>query len=67
MTPTDVIWDTSTGISKLGVATTEQGYYTCTITGQSVYNIAIFNDDSTTSELINVFKILESIVYSTSV
>ena len=49
-TPTGVIWDTSTGISTLDIVTTQQGYYTCTIVGESVYNIAIFNDDSTTSE-----------------
>ena len=48
MRPTDVIWDTSTGISRLDIVTTQQGYYTCTTSGS--YSIAIFNPDITTSE-----------------
>ena len=47
-TPTGVIWDTSTGISRLDIVTTQQGYYTCTTSDS--YSIAIFNPDITTSE-----------------
>ena len=61
------LWDSTAGISTLTITTTQQGYYTCTIAGESVYNIAIFNDDSTTSELINVLRFWKSTVYSTSV
>ena len=54
--PTGVIWDVSTGISRLDIVTTEQGYYTCTITGVQTYNVAIFKPDVTTSELMNLFE-----------
>ena len=46
-TPTNVIWDTSTGISRLDIVTTQQGYYTCTIAGGDSYNVGIFNPDKT--------------------
>ena len=53
--PADVIWDPSPGISKLDIVTTQQGYYTCTITGGSVYTVAMFKPDITTSELMYLF------------
>ena len=49
-----VIWDLSTGVSKLDIVTTQQGYHTCTATGGSAYTVAIFNSDITTSELIQL-------------
>ena len=52
-TPPGVIWDPSTGISKLDIITTQQGYYTCAVTGES-YTVAIFNPGITTSELIHL-------------
>ena len=48
------LWDNSTGISTLGIITSQQGYYTCTITGVSSYHVAIFNPNFTTSELIHI-------------
>ena len=45
-----VIWDPSTGISKLDIVTTQQGYYVCTKTGGYDYTVAIFNSDITTSK-----------------
>ena len=48
-------WDSDTGISTLTINIIQQGYYTCTIAGESVYNIAIFNPDITTSELFICF------------
>ena len=42
MRPTGVNWDDSTGISTVDIVTTQQGYYTCTISSDS-YNLAIFN------------------------
>ena len=45
-------------MSRLDIVTTQQGYYTCTITGVQSYNVAIFNPDVTTSELMNLFEIL---------
>ena len=53
--PSGVIWDLSTGISKLDLVTTKQGYYTCTTTGGYIYTVVIFNPDTTTSELIQLF------------
>ena len=47
-TPPGVIWDLPTGISKLDIVTTQQGYYTCTIiSGGAKYNVAIFDRDVT--------------------
>ena len=57
-TLTGVNWDDSTGISRLDIVTTQQGYYTCTTTGVQSYNVAIFNPDVTTSELMNLFEVL---------
>ena len=51
MRPTGVIWDTSTGISRLDILPTQQGYFTCTISDDS-YDVAIFNPNTTTSELV---------------
>ena len=56
--PTGVIWDDSTGICRLDIVTTQQGYYTCTVTGVQSYNVAIFNPDVTISELMNLFEVL---------
>ena len=50
--PPGVVWDLTTGVSKLDIVTTQPGYYACTITGGSIYTVAIFNPDITTSELI---------------
>ena len=49
-----ILWDSSTGISRLNIVTTQQGYYTCTVTGESIYTVAIFNPDITTSELTHL-------------
>ena len=51
---TGKIWDSSTGISTLDIVTSRQGYYTCTVTGESIYTVAIFNPVITTSELIHL-------------
>ena len=54
-------WNNITGISTLTITTTQQGYYTCTpIAGRYIYTVAIFNTDVTTSELMNLFKVLIS-------
>ena len=47
--PPGVNWNPSTGISRIDIATTQPGYYTCTTTGES-YNVAIFNSYITTGE-----------------
>ena len=52
--PPGVVWDPSTGVSKLDIVTTQPGYYTCTITGGFSYTVAIFNSDKTISELIQL-------------
>ena len=41
-------WDSTTGISTLTIATTQQGYYICTpIAGGITYTVAILNPDDT--------------------
>ena len=52
--PSGGIWDLSTGISRLDLVITQQGYYTCTTTRGSSCIVAIFNSDITMSELIQL-------------
>ena len=54
-TLTDINWNNSTGISRINILTTQQGYFTCTISDDS-YDVAIFNPNTTTSELILMFE-----------
>ena len=57
-TPTGV-WDATTGISTLDISTSQQGYYTCTMMGSPVYNVATFNLLYTQSELIGFASIVQ--------
>ena len=54
-TQSSTTWDSATGISTLTIATTQQGYYTCTpIAGGVTYTVAIFNPDVTVGKEIMI-------------
>ena len=48
-------WNNLTGISRVNILITQQGYYTCDLTGGLAYrySVAILNFDATTSKSIS--------------